>query len=312
MMNKLPVFIDCDPGADDIIALLLGMNMPELDIVGISTLCGNVEASKTYVNALKTVGVAGKNIPVYKGAETPMTRELYTAKDVHGNDGMAGLSDTIAAPDVSEEKEKAWDAIYREAKKYNGELTLVAVGPMTNVAIALAKYKELASLLKQIVIMGGSAAYGNVTPAAEFNIYVDPEAADVLFKSGANIVMFGLDVTEQAILLPEEIEKIGQMTSPQAKFCYSILKNTEDFYLSKGFAGNCMHDPCTVMYLAYPELFSGKKAGICVETKARITRGKTVCDMFTDVKFGFENALVMMDVNRDGFGKKIIEIMSRY
>ena len=116
MMNKLPVFIDCDPGADDIIALLLGMNMPELDIVGISTLCGNVEASKTYVNALKTVGVAGKNIPVYKGAETPMTRELYTAKDVHGNDGMAGLSDTIAAPDVSEEKEKAWDAIYREAK----------------------------------------------------------------------------------------------------------------------------------------------------------------------------------------------------
>lgn len=311
-MAKIPVFIDCDPGADDIVALLLAGSMPEIDIVGIGALCGNVEASKTYVNALKTVALMGKDIPVYKGAESPMMRELVTGKNVHGEDGMGGLSSSLPIPDIAPQKERAWDAIYREAKKYNGEMILVAVGPMTDVAIAFTKYKELPSLLKKVVIMGGSATYGNVTPAAEFNIYVDPEAAEVLFKSGVDICMFGLDVTNQAIILPEEVEKIGQMTSPQAKFCYNILKNTMAFYLSVGLAGNCMHDPCAVMYLAYPELFEGKRAGICVETKGKITRGKTVCDMFTDVKFGFENALVMMDLNRNLFVEKIIELIGRY
>lgn len=310
---KIPVFIDCDPGADDIIALLLAVKMPEIDLVGISTVCGNVEEYKTNTNALKIVSFAGNDIPVYKGAEAPLMRELVTGKYLHGEDGMGGLSDMIPASSKGPEKEKAWDAIYREAKKHNGEMVLVAIGPMTNVAIAFAKYKELPKLLKKVVIMGGSATYGNITPAAEFNIYVDPEAAEVLFKSGADICMFGLDVTEKAVLLPEEVEKIGQLTSPQAKFCYSILKNTMDFYLKGGHAGNCMHDPCTVIYLAYPELFEGKKAGICVETKGRITRGKTVCDMFTDVKFDFDaNAYVMMDLNRDAFAEKIIEIIGRY
>lgn len=309
---KIPVFIDCDPGADDIIALLLAMKMPEIEVVGISTVCGNVEEYKTNANALKIVSFAGENIPVYRGAESPMMRELVTGKYLHGEDGMGGLSSTIPDPAAGPEKEKAWDAIYREAKKYNGEMVLVAIGPLTNVAIAFAKYKELPKLLKKVVIMGGSATYGNITPAAEFNIYVDPESAEVLFKSDADIYMFGLDVTEKAVLLPEEVEKIGQFASPQAKFCYNILKNTMDFYISGGHAGNCMHDPCTVLYLAYPELFEGKKAGICVETKGRITRGKTVCDMFTDVKFGFENAFVVMDLNRDAFAEKIIEIIGRY
>lgn len=308
----IPVFIDCDPGADDIIALLLAANMPEIDIVGIGTVCGNVECDKTFVNAQKTVGVIEKKIPVYKGADTPLMRELVTGKYVHGEDGMGGLASSVEMPDIIPEKEKAWDALYREAKKYNGELVLVAVGPMTNIAIALAKYKELPSLLKKIVIMGGAAAYGNITPAAEFNIYVDPEAAEMLFKCGTPIYMFGLDVTEKAILLPNEVEEIGKMNSKQAKFCYSILKNTMKFYLDHGQEGNCMHDPCAVMYLAYPELFSGKKAGVCVETKGRITRGKTVCDLYTDVKFPFQNTYVMTDVNREEFVNKVLEIIARY
>ena len=298
-MSKIPVFIDCDPGADDILALLLACNMPQLDVVGISTLCGNVEGDKTFINAKKTVGVIGKDIPIYRGADSPMFRELITGKNVHGEDGMGGIASEIPTPNINDNSEKAWDAIYREAKAHNGELVLVAVGPMTNVAIALAKYKELPSLLKKIVIMGGSAAYGNVTPSAEFNIYVDPEAAQILFKCGAPIYMLGLDATEKAVLLPEDIEKIGAMTSNQAKFAYAILKNTMDFYIAHGHAGNCMHDPCAVLYIAYPEIFTGKPAGICVETKASITRGKTVCDMYTDIKFGFENAYVMTDVDRE-------------
>ncbi len=311
-MGKIPVFIDCDPGSDDIMALLLAGNMPEIDVVGIGAVCGNVETSKTYVNALKTVSLMGKDIPVYKGAESPMMRELVTGKYVHGEDGMGGLSSELPAPEAAEQKMRAWDAIYNEAKKYNGELVLVAIGPMTDIGIAFGKYKELPKLLKKVVIMGGSATYGNVTPAAEFNIYVDPEAAEILFKSGADICMFGLDVTEKAYLLPEEVEKIGEMTSPQAKFSYKLLKNTMPFYLKSGQPGNCMHDPCAVIYLAYPELFEGKRAGICVETKGKITRGKTVCDMFTDVKFGFENAMVMMDLNREAFVEKIMEIIGRY
>ena len=215
-MSKIPVFIDCDPGADDILALLLACNMPQLDVVGISTLCGNVEGDKTFINAKKTVGVIGKDIPIYRGADSPMFRELITGKNVHGEDGMGGIASEIPTPNINDNSEKAWDAIYREAKAHNGELVLVAVGPMTNVAIALAKYKELPSLLKKIVIMGGSAAYGNVTPSAEFNIYVDPEAAQILFKCGAPIYMLGLDATEKAVLLPEDIEKIGAMTSNQA------------------------------------------------------------------------------------------------
>ena len=158
-MDKIPVFIDCDPGADDIVALLLAGNMPDIDIVGIGALCGNVEASKTYKNALKTVELIGKDIPVYRGAESPMMRELVTGKNVHGEDGMGGLSSTLPEPEVKEEKERAWDAIYREAKKHKGEMILVAIGPMTDVAIAFTKYKELPSLLKKVVIMGGSATY---------------------------------------------------------------------------------------------------------------------------------------------------------
>ncbi|MDD5945890.1 MAG: nucleoside hydrolase, partial [Clostridia bacterium] len=184
---KIPVFIDCDPGIDDMIALLLAEKMPELDVVGIGTVCGNVESDKTYTNALKAVAFTGSNTPVFKGADAPMFGELVTAKYVHGEDGLSGLGSKLSTPDIAPEKEKAWDALYRLAKEYKGELVLVAVGPLTNIAIALSKYKELPSLLKKIVIMGGSAAYGNITPAAEFNIYVDPEAAHMVFECGCPI-----------------------------------------------------------------------------------------------------------------------------
>ncbi|MCD8037052.1 MAG: nucleoside hydrolase, partial [Clostridiales bacterium] len=292
-MSKIPVFIDCDPGADDSIALLLAAKMPNVDIVGIGTTCGNVEGEKTYHNGRKIAALAGLDVPVYRGADQPLMRELVTAKYAHGQDGLRGLSSTLAEPEGNETNEKPWDALYREAKAHAGELVLVAVGPMTNVAIALAKYKELPSLLNKIVIMGGSVSWGNITPAAEFNIYADPEAAEMLFKCEAPIYMFGLDVTEKAYITPDEIEEIGKLDSPQAKFCYDIFKSSIDFYLSCGMKGICLHDPSAMMYLAYPELFEGKMAGVCVETKAEITRGKTVCDLFTDVKFPFQNTHVM-------------------
>ncbi len=309
---KIPVFIDCDPGIDDTAALLIANKIPEIEIVGVGTVCGNVEASKTYSNCCKVMELAGNNAPVYAGAEKPMFRELIMGKYVHHEDGLGGLSNCINCDIKNAPKEKAWDALYREAKKYNGELVLVAIGPLTNIGIALAKYKELPSLLKKIVIMGGAAAFGNITPAAEFNIYVDPEAAEMVFKCGTPVFMCGLDVTEKAYILPEETEKIGALGSKQAKYFADILKSALKFYTDHGFKGNCLHDPCAVMAVAYPELFSGKTAGVCVETKAKITRGKTVCDYYTDVKFPFENAYVATDIDRETFIDKITELMSKY
>ena len=309
---KIPVFIDCDPGIDDAAAILIANNMPEIEIVGVGTVCGNVEASKTYANCRKIMKLAGNGAPIYKGAEEPISRELVTAKYVHQEDGFGGLSSSLDDDTFEGPEERAWDALYREAEKYKGELVLIAIGPLTNIGIALAKYKELPSLLKKIVIMGGSAAYGNITPAAEFNIYVDPESAEMVFKCGAPIYMCGLDVTEKAYILLEEIEKIEHMGTEQAKFFADVLKAAYPFYIEHGFRGNFLHDPCAVMAVAYPELFSGKPAGVCVETKARITRGKTVCDYYTDRKFPFENAYVATGIDREVFIHKIIELMSKY
>ena len=312
-MEKIPVFFDCDTGTDDAAAILIAGKMPEIEIVGLGAVCGNVGLEHTYPNTCRVAKLAGIDAPVYKGAEEPMFRPLVKAEYVHAVDGLGGKADTISDIPVPEPpKTRAWDAIYNEAVKHNGELVVVAVGPMTDLGIALAKYKELPKLIKKVYIMGGSAAFGNITPAAEFNIYVDPEAAEILFKSDADIVMFGLDVTEKAMIYPEEFEKIGAMESEPAKICYKLLKGTSDFYLKNGYKGNCLHDVCTVVYLANPELFTGKKAGVRVETKGKITRGKTVCDMYVDVKFGFENAYVMTDVNREKFVEKIIETIGKY
>ncbi|MEA4972627.1 MAG: nucleoside hydrolase [Candidatus Metalachnospira sp.] len=309
---KIPVFIDCDPGIDDAAAILIANKITEIEIVGVGTVCGNVEASKTYSNCCNVMKFAGNDAPVYMGAEKPMFRDLVMGKYIHQEDGLGGFSSCISCDVTNAPKEKAWDALYREAKKYNGELVLIAIGPLTNIGIALAKYKELPSLLKKIYIMGGAAAYGNITPSAEFNIYVDPEAAEMVFKCGAPIFMCGLDVTEKAYILPEETEKIGELGSKQAKFFAEIFKSALSFNLKHGFNGNHLHDPCTVMAVAYPELFSGKMAGVCVETKARITRGKTVCDYYTDVKFPFQNAYVATDIDREAFINQVTELMSQY
>lgn len=309
---KIPVFIDCDPGIDDASALLIANKISEIEIVGVGTVCGNVESYKTYSNCCKVMKLAGNNATVYTGAEKPMFRELVTAKYIHQEDGLGGLSNCINCDIENAPEEKAWDALYREAKEHKGELVVVAIGPLTNIGIALAKYKELPSLLKKIVIMGGSAAFGNITPAAEFNIYVDPEAAEMVFKCGTPIFMCGLDVTEKAYILPEETEKIRAIGSKQAIFFADTLKDVLKYNLKHGFNGNYLHDPCAIMAVAYPELFLGKAAGVCVETKARITRGKTVCDYYTDVKFPFENAYVAIDIDREAFINKVTKLMSEY
>lgn len=309
-MSKIPVWIDCDPGVDDSAAILAALHMQELDILGISAVSGNVLHEHTFRNARALVELGGRgDIPVYPGATAPMRRESLTAAYVHGVNGLGGVK--IPDPVIPAKTEMAWDALYKAAKAYPHELVLIAVGPLTNIGMAFAKYGQLPKLLKEIIIMGGSASVGNTTPAAEFNVLVDPEAADIMFASDVHITMCGLDVTLKAMIMPDEIESLAEI-GPQGKFLRDALQCSLAFVRQFGFPGVPLHDVCAVFYAAYPELFKGEEAGVRVETEGEFTLGKTVTDLYSDYQMEKKNTFVVLDVDRDGFVKKFMELMENY
>lgn len=308
-MKRIPVIIDCDPGVDDTAALLLAHQMPELEILAVTTVSGNVSVDKTTANAKRVRKASGASYPIFSGAEHPMFREAVTASEFHGVDGFGGVE--MPVPEDAIPDEKAWDAIYRIAKEQKGELVLIATGPMTNLGIALSKYKELQQLIKRIVIMGGAAIGGNVTPAAEFNIYVDPEAADMLFQSGIPVYMCGLDVTMKAYMTGEDLEKMAALGSPQAKLFHDVFQNGLKKCLEWGQPGVSLHDPVAVLYTADDSIFETHHVGIRVETKGRLTLGKTVTDLYSDKQME-HNAYIVMDVDREAFLKKVMDLMAKY
>lgn len=308
-MNRFPVIIDCDPGVDDTAALLLANQMPELDIRAITTVAGNVGVDKTTLNAKKVRYAMGKDIPIFKGADRPMFREPVDASAFHGADGFGGVQFDFEDSPIGEEK--AWDAIYRIAKELQGELVIIAVGPMTNLGLAFAKYNELPSLIKKVIIMGGAAVGGNVTPSAEFNIYVDPEAADMLFTSGIPVYMCGLDVTLKAYMTREEVEELGKLGSMQAKLFRDVMQGGLGKYEAARRPGVALHDPAAVLYAVDDSIFETHHVGIRVETKGKLTLGRTVTDLYSDKQME-HNAYIVTDVNREAFVKKIMELMKKY
>ena len=196
--KQIPVWIDCDTGTDDSVAIMLAHALPELSVVALSAVAGNSPLYNTFPNTRRIVHLLGADYPVYPGAERPLVREPHVAGKFHGENGLGDVE--LPLPDCAPETTPAWDALYEAAKRMPGELRLVATGPLTNVAIALTKYPELKTLLHSIALMGGAAVGGNVTPAAEFNIYDDPDAAQIVFKSGVPLVMCGLDVTMLSLI----------------------------------------------------------------------------------------------------------------
>lgn len=310
-MNRFPVIIDCDPGVDDAVAILLAKQLPELDVRAITAVAGNVEAEKTYANAHKILHVANWDVPVFMGAAKPLIGAQITATGIHGVDGLGGV-DVPGAVIPPAPQEAAWDAIYREAVAAKGELALIAVGPLTNLAIAFGKYRALPELIKRIVIMGGAATLGNTTPAAEFNIYADPEAAEMVFQSGVPVHMVGLDVTLKSYLTAAEVDEIGAFGSEQAKFFHSILQNVLAFSTKLGLPGVSMHDPAAVLYAVEESLFTAEEAGVRVECKGRITRGKTVTDLYSDAQFPEKNAVVVTGVDRTAFVARVKELLKKY
>ncbi|OEC53621.1 MULTISPECIES: pyrimidine-specific ribonucleoside hydrolase RihA [unclassified Aeromonas] len=297
----LPVILDCDPGHDDAIALILALASPELKVLAVTTSAGNQTPDKTLNNALRILTLLGRDdIPVAAGAPKPLARELIIADNVHGESGLDGpkLPDPAFAPQAMTGLELMAKCL-RESPQ---PVTLVPTGPLTNIALLLAAHPELKPRIARIVLMGGAAGAGNWTPAAEFNIYVDPEAADMVFKSGIPITMCGLDVTHEAQVMDEDIERVRAITNPVAQCVAGLL----DFFMiyhrdpKWGFAGAPLHDPCTIAWLLAPELFHGVECRVDIETSGEHTVGMTVVD-----RYGLTgkpaNALVLLGLDRPGF-----------
>ncbi len=310
-MSKIPVIIDCDPGCDDTLALMLANQIDTFRLLAVTTVAGNAPIAYTFKNGRNIMDYIGADVPVYRGASKPLMRELVTAAHIHGEDGMGG----VVLPESKKpvETEAAWDVIYRLAKEHKGELVLIAVGPMTNIAVALSKYSDLKELIKHIVIMGGAAIGGNVTPCAEFNIYEDPEAAEMMFTSGIPVYMCGLDVTMEAYLTPEEVERLAALGSKEAKLFHGVVQKALAFYRDLLHRpGVAQHDPSAVLFAAYPEIFKGEWCGVHVETKGKITSGKTVTDLYSDKQFEEHNTFIVTEVDRTAFVNKVVELMSKY
>lgn len=297
----LPVILDCDPGHDDAIALILALASPELKVLAVTTSAGNQTPDKTLNNALRILTLLGRDdIPVAAGAPKPLARELIIADNVHGESGLDGpkLPDPGFAPVAM----TALELMAKCLRESPEPVTLVPTGPLTNIALLLAAHPELKSKIARIVLMGGAAGAGNWTPAAEFNIYVDPEAADMVFKSGLPITMCGLDVTHEAQVMDEDIERVRAITNPVAQCVAGLL----DFFMiyhrdpKWGFAGAPLHDPCTIAWLLAPALFHGVECRVDIETGGTHTSGMTVVDRY-GLTGKAANALVLQGLDRAGF-----------
>jgi inosine-uridine nucleoside N-ribohydrolase len=271
-----PVLIDCDPGVDDAIALLLALGSPELDVLGVTTVAGNQTLALTTANALRVVELVGReDVPVAAGADRPLVRELVVAK-VHGESGLGGWE----LPEVrgAAVEEHAVDLLARCALESPAPVTLVALGPLTNVALLLALRPEAARRLERIVLMGGAFGPGNMTPLAEFNVWTDPEAAARVFASGLDVTMVGLDVTFQACVTSSEVARLGPGRA--ARFVAGLFESYESKYASYTTRdGAPVHDAVAVAAVVRPELLTASARRVEVALGPSLSRGQTVVDM---------------------------------
>ncbi len=269
------VIIDTDPGADDALAILLALRSPALEVLAITVVAGNVEVALGAENALKLLELAGRTeIPVARGAEKPLSRTLTTAELFHGDNGLGGIE--LPKSKISTRSEHAVDLILSMVNARPGEITLITLGPLTNIAMALLKDPSIKGKVKGIISMGGSISGGNVTPAAEFNYFNDPEAAKTVFDSGIPITMVGLDVTNKALLRREHLEPLKAAKSPVHDFIVGLATIGIDFAALYRIPGFQMHDPLTVGVAIDPSLVTMRRMRIEIETKGELTAGQTV------------------------------------
>lgn len=307
------IIIDTDPGQDDALAILLALASPgELEVIGITAVAGNVPLALTEVNARKICELAGRpEVKVFRGAVRPLVRPLVTAEHVHGRTGLDGPE--LPEPTMPLQDEHAVDFILRTLMaEAPGTVTLCPLGPLTNVALALIREPRIAERIREVVLMGGGFFEGgNITPAAEFNIAVDPQAADVVFRSGVPIVMMPLDVTHKALTTRARLDRFRALGTRIGDACVALLDFFERFDVEKyGSDGGPLHDPTVIAYLIKPELFSGRHCNVAIETASELTMGMTVVDWW-GVTDRPKNAQVMRDIDADGFFALLTERIGR-
>jgi inosine-uridine nucleoside N-ribohydrolase len=300
-----PILLDCDPGHDDAIALLLALASPELDLLGVTTVAGNQTLPKTTANALRVLELAGRgDVPVAAGADRPLARELFIAAYVHGETGMDGPA--LPEPQGSPVAEHAVDFLAGRILGSDRPVTLVPVGPLTNVALLLARYPEATANVERIVLMGGAIAEGNVTPAAEFNIYVDPEAAWRVFRSGVPVTMIGLDVTHKALMVDAHAERlrsageIGRFVADLYDFFIQYHRRTY------GHEGAPIHDAVAVAQVLRPGIVETLHRHVDVDCESSLCRGRTVVDLWHRTE-NDPNTDVGVDIDADAFLELLCE-----
>lgn len=271
------VIIDTDPGIDDAMAILLALNSPELKVEALTVVPGNVEVWQGLENALKLASLAGRcDLPVARGARHPLNQKLITAQYWHGKNGLAGVE--LPPSKCKADSRFGPDLIIEMVHKYPHEITLIPVGPLTNIALAVSKDPSIVPLVKDIVIMGGSISGGNVDGAAEANIYGDPEAASIVFNAGWIVTMIGSDVGERTLMTRKHLSQLQAMHGPESDFIFKLA----DFYLTRseksGYSGAAMYDPLAVATVIDPTLVTLKEFHVDVETKGEFTRGETVAN----------------------------------
>lgn len=308
------IIIDTDPGQDDAAAIMLALGSPdELDVLGITCVAGNVPLALTEKNARIVCEWAGKpDTRVFAGCDRPLKRKLVTAEHVHGKTGLDG-PDPLPEPSMALQDQHAVDFIIETLRRETeNTVTLCTLGPLTNIATAFERAPDIMERVQEIVMMGGAYfEVGNITPAAEFNIYVDPEAAGVVFRSGRPITVMPLDVTHKALTTRARVEAFRNIGSAAGIALAEMLDFFERFDIEKYESeGGPLHDPCVIAYLLKPELFNGRHVNVQIETKSDLTLGMTVAD-YWGVTDHTPNAMFMQDVDADGFFELLTERVSR-
>jgi purine nucleosidase len=297
------VILDCDPGIDDAFAIAFGCGHPGLELCGVTTVAGNVGLDRTTGNALAVLEFLGRaDVPVAAGSPAPLLRPFTDAHEVHGETGLGAA--TLPAPSGRPVDAHAVDFLTERIAAAPGEVTLVATGPLTNIALAVRRYPPLVTQVADFVIMGGSAGRGNMTPAAEFNIWCDPEAAAIVFTAGWRVTMAGLDVTHQALATAEVRDRLSTLGTLSDEL---LLPSLRGYQSLADAAGQPVHDVCALALVAAPGLFGCQPAHIEVETQGRWTAGMTVTDFGADA----HNALVAMSVDAAGFWDMVLGALHR-
>ncbi len=313
-MTQTPrkIIIDTDPGQDDAVAILLALASPELEVLGLVAVAGNVPLHLTARNARIVAELAGRpDVPVFAGCDAPIARPLITAEHVHGQTGLDGpvLPDPVMPLQAQHGVDFIIEVLRREPA---GTVTLCPLGPLTNIAVAFQRAPDIIGRVQEVVLMGGAYfEVGNITPAAEFNIYVDPEAADIVFKSGVPLVVMPLDVTHQTLTNPARVAAFRGMGTPVGGMVADWIDFFERFDVAKyGSEGGPLHDPCVIAYLLDPGLFTGRRINVEIETRSELTLGMTVADWW-GVTTRPANALFIGTVDADRFYDLLIDRIGR-